>query len=131
MKKSIKVIIIVIAIIILIVIIGGIIISGMVRNLENFIADVDIKPVELSQVDDGTFKGKTNAGIIQVVLEVDVKDHEIRDIRILKHRNGQGADAEKLIPAVIKEQRIDLDAITGATYSSLAIQNAIYDALTE
>ena len=131
MKKSIKILIIVIAAVILTGIIGGTVISGMAKGLENFLATVEIKPVDLDRLNDGIYEGRTDAGIIQVRLEVNIKSHKITDIVLLKHQNGQGSEAEKLIPRIIEEQRVDLDTISGATYSSLAILNAVSNALAD
>ncbi len=131
MKKGPRILLIVLASLVVIVAVGAVAASGMVKGLESFLADVVIEPVDLNAVADGTYKGRTDAGIIQVRLEADVRDHRITDIQLLKHRNGQGAAAEGLIPRIIEEQRIDLDTVSGATYSSLAILDAVEEALTK
>jgi len=58
-----------------------------------------------------------------------VKNHRITEIELLEHKNGRGAAAESLPDEIIREQRIDVDAVSGATSSSKVIQEAIYKAL--
>lgn len=131
MKKGMKILVISLTVLVVIIIAGTVMVRGMARGLEDFLAEVEIETVDLRAVSDGTYHGSTDAGIIQVRLEVDVKDHRITDIRLLKHRNGQGAEAEVLVSRILQEQRIDLDTVSGATYSSLAILNAVEAALNE
>ena len=130
MKKGFKVLIIIAATLAVIITAGAVTVSGMSRGLEDFLSEVNIRPVSLETVSDGTYTGETHAGIIQVQVEVEVEDHRIKDIRLLKHRNGQGTAAEELLNEIISEQRVDLDTVSGATYSSLAIENAVIDALS-
>ncbi|MBN2049538.1 MAG: FMN-binding protein [Spirochaetales bacterium] len=131
MKKGIKILLVILIILAAIIIAGTVTVKKLAGGLENFLAEVVIEPVDLKNLADGTYPGKTDAGIIQVKLEVDVKDHRITDIRLLEHRNGQGGDAEELIPRIIAEQRVDVDTVSGATYSSLAILDAVEGALKQ
>ena len=129
MRKGIKILIIVLAVLIAVGVTGTLIISNLAKGLDNYLANVEITPVDLDRIEDGTYPGHIDAGIIKVSLEVDVRDHVITDIRLLEHRNGQGGPAEKIIPRIIEEQRVDVDTISGATYSSLVIQGAVCKAL--
>lgn len=131
MKKGIKVLLIILVVLAVIIIAGTVTFKNLDNGLKDFLSEVVIEPVDLKRIADGTYRGKTDAGIIQVKLEVDVKDRRITDIRILQHRNGQGGDAEQLIPRIILEQRVDLDTVSGATYSSLAILDAVEGALRQ
>lgn len=47
-------------------------------------------------------------------IEVEIKDGEIVSISLLEHRNERGKRAEDIIDNVIAEQKIDVDAISGA-----------------
>lgn len=84
----------------------------------------------LNEITDGVYKGECLNGLVQVQLEVEVKDHKIIGINLINHQNGLGEDAEVIIDEVIKTQSIEVDSITGATYSSLTILKAIEEALT-
>ncbi len=89
-----------------------------------------IEEVELTNIDDGLYVGEFDQFPIYVLLEVEIIDHEIISIIIIKHDNGQGTQAEVIIDDVIEIQKIDVDAIAGATYSSKAILLALQDALS-
>jgi uncharacterized protein with FMN-binding domain len=67
---------------------------------------------------------------VSVDVEVEVSNHVITSILITKHDNGQGTPAEVIIDDVILAQSIDVDSISGATYSSKVILLAIKDALS-
>lgn len=129
MKRGRKILITLISILAVIIVAGSIMVSLLNRKLETYLEEVEIRPVNLDQVADGTYTSRVNTGVIVVELEVDVQNHRIQDIRLLEHRHGQGQDAEQIIPRIIEEQRVDVDVISGATYSSLVIQDAVSRAL--
>lgn len=129
MKKRVKILLIIGALFLLCILTASLVFSHMARRLETYLSEVEITPVNLEQVADGTYSSRINTGVIIVELEVDIADHSIRDIRLIEHRNGRGSEAEKIIPRILGEQRIDVDTISGATYSSLVIQDALIKAL--
>ena len=90
----------------------------------------EIPEINLVQIDDGTYSGSFKSLLIKVQVEVTIQNHVITDIIILEHQNGQGDDADVIIDDVLLEQSINIDFISGATYSSKAILLAIGDALT-
>lgn len=47
----------------------------------------------------------------------------------MEHRHERGKAAEVVIEKIIKEQKIDVDAISGATNSSTVIKKAVENAL--
>ncbi len=91
--------------------------------------NVVIEALDLTAVKDGTYDGNHQAGPIDVALKVTVTDHRITQIDLIKHENGQGGPAEAILKDVIASQSLQVDAITGATYSSKVILLAIEDAL--
>ncbi len=97
-------------------------------NLDQLI-EIPIVDVDLSLVEDGTYTGEYGQFPVSVVVEVEVVNHEIISLEILKHDNGQGGPAEAILNDVIEQQSIDVDTIAGATYSSKVILLAIKDAL--
>jgi uncharacterized protein with FMN-binding domain len=130
MKKGLKITLIVLAVVVLIVAVLIIVFTSMAKGLDAYLEEVDIREVDLGAIRDGTYHSRVHAGVIIVELEVEVGNHAIRDIRLLEHRNGQGGEAENIIPRIIEEQRINVDVISGATYSSLVIQDAVMKALS-
>ncbi len=109
---------------------AGAVMAYMAKELASLEQAV-ITEADLSAVQDGTFEGRYKAGPVQVVLDVTVKDHQITKIDLIKHVNGQGRPAEAILDQVIAAQSLQVDAVTGATYSSKAILLAIQDALTQ
>lgn len=97
-------------------------------NLNQLLTE-EVDTVNLSQIDDGTYPGKASTFPIEVEVVVEVTDHKITNIDLVKHVNGQGNDASKIIDRVIEQNSIDVDVISGASYSSHVILNAISDAL--
>ena len=95
------------------------------------LVQIPIVDVDLSTVEDGTYVGEYEQFPVSVIMEVEVLDHEIISIEILKHDNGKGGPAEAIIDDVILQQSIEVDTIAGATYSSKVILLAIKDALEQ
>jgi uncharacterized protein with FMN-binding domain len=92
--------------------------------------EVQIGQVDLSHVDDGAYKEtySYNEGMGATVV-VTVMDHQIETIFIQEHKTGLGKKAEKIVDRVIEEQSLHVDAVSGATGSSLIILKAIENAL--
>ncbi|MDW7660926.1 MAG: FMN-binding protein [Bacillota bacterium] len=112
----------------ILVIIGVIVVSQFTGNMTD-VMTMQIDDVNLQSIDDGTYDGHFKALPIDVVVDVKIVDHEIVDIDILKHINGQGGAAETIVEDVINQQTLLVDTITGATYSSKVILKAISNAL--
>lgn len=111
-----------------IIIIGAVTLAFLQAQLDKLTEAVITEPT-LSTIKDGTYKGSYSAFPVSVSVNVTIKDHQITAITILKHDNGQGKPAEAIIEEVIDQQSLDVDVISGATYSSKVILKAIEDAL--
>lgn len=97
-------------------------------NLEN-LADKEISNVDLSKVRDGVYTGSYKMFPIDVEVEVTVSKHRISEIKLIKHNNGQGKSAEVIPDRVVEAQTLEVDIVTGATYSSIVILKAIENAI--
>jgi len=86
-------------------------------------------PVDISKVGDRTYTGSYKAFPIIAEVKLIVKNHEITVIELLKHKSGQGAPAEIIASKVVEAQTLEVDAISGATYSSRVILKTIENAL--
>ena len=91
--------------------------------------NIEIADLSLDSALNGDFIGEHNTTLIKVKVRVSIADNSIKDIEILKHRCGRGKEAEKITDDVIKAQSLQVDAITGATYSSKVILKAIEKAV--
>ncbi len=99
------------------------------RKYQSDAARIGKVDIDLSQVADGVYQGAYDSGPVIVDVEVTVKNHAIRGIKLIRHRNGQGAAAEPIIDKVVSAQSIKVDVVSGATMSSNVILLAIEDAL--
>ena len=122
-KKRIKVILITIVIGIMISI--GYIFSKQLNQVDRLI----MEEIQMSQVDDGIYIGETETILVKVKVEIEVKDFKIESILILDHQNGLGSKAEKIIDEMIKQNRYDVDVVSGATISSKVIKSAVFNGL--
>lgn len=102
----------------------------MERNMDEYVENAVYTTPDVRRIPNGTYTGKQRVGIVNAKVRVTVMDGRIEAIDILKHFNGQGEDAEAVIDDVIAAQSVEVDTISGATYSSAAILKAIENALT-
>ncbi|MCL0060620.1 FMN-binding protein [Dehalococcoidia bacterium] len=92
---------------------------------------VEVTNIELSEIQDGIYEGSFSEGPVSVRVSVEVKENKIIEIIIIEHQTGLGKKAEKIIGDVIREQSLEVDAISGATLSSNVIRRAIQEALNK
>lgn len=91
--------------------------------------DVEIAQIDLTTIKDGMYTGSYSAFPVSAEVSVTVKDHVITAIELIKHNNGQGAPAEVIPGKVVESQSLQVDSVSGATYSSRVILKAIENAL--
>ncbi|MBO1306866.1 FMN-binding protein [Enterococcus sp. 669A] len=101
------------------------------KKYRQAVKDTVINEVDLSQVADGSYTGSHDVDMINATVQVDVKDHKITNIELVEHMNDQGEAAEKIVPEMVSQQKIKVDAVSGATNSSKVIQKAVQNALEE
>ena len=130
MKKVIKIVLAVLGILILIsaVIILSLVLATVI-HMKKQVNSFDKTRIEISQVQDGVYEGKSETDLVKVEVRVTVSNGEISDLEILKHECGLGKPAEEMIPTMIQKNDVEVDAITNATYSSEVIKDAIRNAL--
>ena len=83
---------------------------------------------------DGVYIGSAQGfgGIIRV--SVIIKNGQISSIDVIEHEKetpSYYAIAEKIVPEMLRKQSTNVDVISGATYSSNGIKNAVIDALNQ
>lgn len=84
------------------------------------------------EYEDGTYQGVGTGYRGDVKVEVVVKDHQITTVTVLSHVDDTSFfnRAKSLIDAIIKQQTWEVDSVSGATYSSRGIKQAVENALT-
>lgn len=82
---------------------------------------------------DGVYKGEGTGFAGKITVSVEVKDKNITTIEILEVEADDAAffnRAKGVIDKIIEAQSLEVDAVSGATYSSNGIINAVKNALT-
>lgn len=94
------------------------------------IRKMNISQVDLSRIDNGIYEGKYHKNRWTYDLQVVVKEHRIVEIRntnkkmeMLKEFNQKAAEA------IIKTQKTDIDAVSGASINTKAFSKAVENAL--
>ncbi|PJI09309.1 MULTISPECIES: FMN-binding protein [Clostridium] len=99
------------------------------NNYKKEVAAIIIKDVNLNKVADGEYIGAYDVNFVAAKVQVNVKNHRITSIKLLKHKTERGKKAEVIPGRVVKAQSLKVDTITGATNSSKVILKAIEKAL--
>ncbi|MCX6087772.1 MAG: FMN-binding protein [Caldiserica bacterium] len=129
MKKKLKTILGIFLGILVVAIIGAYLGFKTIESNLNKLKDLKISNVDISNAADRTYTGSFQAFPIAAEVKVTIKNHKITGIELVKHRTGQGAPAEIIPDKVVETQTLEVDAVTGATYSSKVILKAIENAL--
>ena len=122
MKKKIKYIIVFLVFIISIFIIE-------IIRMNNQVKAFDKTPIDISQVADGVYNGHSETDLVKVEVKVTVEAGAIKDIEILKHECGKGRPANVIVDDMVKNNDVEVDGVSGATFSSEVIKDAVRDAL--
>lgn len=83
---------------------------------------------------DGVYTGSAQGFGGTITVRVQIGDGEIRSVNVVSH-DGETpayyAKAKAVIAEILKKQSTDVDTVSGATYSSTGILNAVADALNK
>ena len=124
-----KIISFIILLLLLIGLICGAVYLKKVADYKRAVGETTIGEIDIADVSDEIYIGEYDVNFIYAKVEVTVEDWEIVSINILEHRHERGKAAEKVIEKIIEEQKIDVDAVSGATNSSTVIKKAVENAL--
>ena len=100
-----------------------------VTDYKQAIKETTFEEINISDISDGVYIGEYDVNFIYAKVEVTVQNGEITNINILEHRHERGKAAEAITNKIVDEQKIDVDAISGATNSSTVIKKAVENAL--
>lgn len=115
-------------------IIGVIVVLGGVATLIGYAGirkTVQLKmgDADLAAIADGAYVGTYDCGRFSNSVEVQVADHKIVGVKVIKDQKGSTGAFQKIFDAVIAKQSPAVDAISGATATSKAYLKAIENAL--
>ena len=100
-----------------------------VADYKRAVKETTFSNLDISNVPDGVYIGEYDVDFVYAKVEVTVQNGVITNIDILEHKNGRGSRAEVVVDRIIEEQKIDVDAVSGATNSSIVIKKAVENAL--
>lgn len=126
-----KVISFIILFLFLVGLIWGAVYLKKVADYKQAVKETAFDEIDVANVSDGIYIGEYDVYFIYAKVEVTVEDGKIISINILEHRHERGKSAEIVIEKIMEEQKIDVDAISGATNSSTVIKKAVENALKE
>lgn len=104
---------------------------GAFNNIKQInIRKMPIGSIDLSSVSDGVHNGAAKVGGFVYKVKVEVKDHKITNIEAYDNRKSPYVTyAEGVFSKIIKNQKADVDAVTGATTTSKAFMKAVENAV--
>jgi len=102
-----------------------------VNNYQKTVKDMTFTSIDIGEIPNGTYIGECDVNFIYAKVEVTVLDGTITKIDLIEHKNERGTPAEKITDYIIREQQLDVDAISGATNSSKVIVKAVEKALLQ
>ena len=124
-----KIILFIILFLLLVGLILGTVYLKNVSDYKQAVKKTAFDEINVADVSDGIYIGEYDVNFIYAKVEVTVENGKIVSINILKHRHERGKAAETIIDKIIDEQKIDVDAVSGATNSSTVIKKAVENAL--
>lgn len=100
-----------------------------VADYKKAVKETTFRNLDISNVPDGVYVGEYDVDFVYAKVEVTVRNGAITNIDILEHKNGRGSSAEVVANRIVEEQKIDVDAVSGATNSSTVIKKAVENAV--
>ena len=114
---------------IIVICIGFVTINAMTLNK---IRKIHIENIGLTKVNDGIYQGEAKAGSYTYKVKVKVDNHKIVNINGVDNRKSPYVTyAEGVFTKIVKQQKVDVDAVTGATTTSKAFMKATENALSK
>ena len=126
MKRALKIMLVIPAVLALLIItMCAVIVIRMNSQVKSF----DRSEVDVSQVKDGIYEGRSETDMVKVDVRVTVSNGYISDIEIVRHECGKGKIANVIVEDMIEKDDVEVDAVSGATFSSEVIKDAVRNAL--
>jgi uncharacterized protein with FMN-binding domain len=136
MKKRLKITLWILGILAVLIVVIFIFVGNLLNKVTEEMDSLTINSKafeeKLHTVDDGTYVGEYYVkGLLGAKIEITIANNKISNIVILDHKNGKGKKAEVIIDDIKNAQSLNVDMITGATYSSKFILKATENSLVK
>lgn len=94
-------------------------------------ASLPFYKIELEQIADGTYSGKTYTSFLHLQLDVKIENHKITDIIVIENDGIDGEKARPIIQKMIEQNSVVVPAIKGAELGSLVYISCVSTALAQ
>lgn len=99
------------------------------QNQYKEIAKLPFYNISVSNVEDGTYHGKTYTSFQHIQLDVSIKDHKITKIDIIENEGSYGQKVAPIIDEMILQNQSVVTAIKGDEIASILFIICVDDAL--
>lgn len=102
------------------------------KNIKEDTQEEEQKAVGPFELEDGVYKGTGTGFAGDITVSVQIQDKKIVSIDIIRFSDDEAffIRAKAVIDIIIEGQTLDVDTVSGATFSSRGIINAVKNALT-
>lgn len=102
------------------------------KNIKEDTQEEEQKAVGSFELEDGVYKGTGTGFAGDITVSVQIQDKQIVSIDIISFSDDEAffTRAKAVIDIIIEGQTLDVDTVSGATFSSRGIINAVKNALT-
>jgi uncharacterized protein with FMN-binding domain len=105
--------------------------AGCKESESQKIRKLQLPAIDLSKIEDGRYRGRFTHHGNMYETEVLMENHRIEGIQVLQSEGDEYDQAAlTVIPMVVEEQSLQVDAVSGATKSSKLYLITIYNALS-
>ena len=94
-------------------------------------ASLPFYKIELEQIADGTYSGKTYTSFLHLQLDVKIENHKITDITVIENDGIDGEKARPISQKMIEQNSVVVPAVKGAELGSLVYISCVSTALAQ
>jgi uncharacterized protein with FMN-binding domain len=127
MRKFLIVFGIVVAVSLVVTAVILLVLNGMADRLETLVGDM--RPVDVGQLEDGSYTGSFEDSAVGATVEVTVEDGRIAAVEVVEQQASSSYQARETVERIEAAQSPRVEAVSGATWSSHSIMLAVYRAL--
>lgn len=90
---------------------------------------IPLSRTDLNGLSDGVYEGAYKNGPVGAVVRASVSGGKLAEAVVVKHDCGRGRPAERILSDAVAAQTLDVDSVSGATWSSRVLLKALDIAL--
>ena len=94
-------------------------------------ASLPFYEIDMSQIADGEYEGKTYTSFLHLQLKVIVENHKLKDIQVIENKGYDADTALPILKNMIEENSVIVPAIKGSEIGSLVYISCVSTALKD